>query len=158
MNSTVVANNFLEVLNLFPERKLSHDEAMESIDRTAQELIKFPKVDCPVTHRFTPGLYIREIFMPAGAGVVSAIHAKEHPFVISQGVVKVWDRFNNTQLLKAPHTGITKPDTRRVLFILEDCIWTTFHVTDKTNLEEIFDEILIEHEMSFVKELDYTKY
>lgn len=35
-----------------------------------------------------------------------------------------WER------LEAPHTGITEPGTRRVLYIEEDCIWTTSHVTD----------------------------
>ena len=29
--------------------------------------------------------------------------------------------------LTAPYTGITKPGTRRVLYILEDCVWTTYH-------------------------------
>ena len=42
---------------------------------------------------------------------------------------------------KAPFTGITHPGTRRLLFNHEDTIWTTFHVTDKTDPEQIVMEI-----------------
>jgi hypothetical protein len=36
-------------------------------------------IELPIVHRFTPGLYIREIFMPAGALVTSKIHKTEYP-------------------------------------------------------------------------------
>jgi len=92
----------------------------------------------PLTHRFTPGMYIREIFMPAGAVLTSQIHKTEHPFVISKGHCLVYlNREDGWKEFKAPHTGITYPGTRRILVILEDTIWTTFHVTELTDLMEI---------------------
>ena len=42
----------------------------------------------------------------------------------------------------APYTGITKPYTRRILYIHEDTIWTTFHVTEETDLAKL-EELLI---------------
>lgn len=81
--------------------------------------------------------------MPAGTKVISAIHRYEHPFVISQGVVKVYDEYNEFQLLRAPHTGITLQGTCRLLSVEEDCIWTTFHTTNKTDVAEILDDIII---------------
>jgi quercetin dioxygenase-like cupin family protein len=86
----------------------------------------------PVTHRFTPGLYVREIFMPAGAIVVSATHKFEHPFIVSKGRCSVWRDGEGWETIAAPHTGITAPGTRRLLLIHEDTIWTTFHVTEET--------------------------
>lgn len=93
-------------------------------------------------HRFTPGLYIRECTMPKGMMIVSNIHAKEHPFVMLEGLIKVRTH-EGTKLLRAPYFGITKPMTRRILYAEEDTRWMTFHVTDKTSVEEIMDDILV---------------
>lgn len=92
----------------------------------------------PLKHRFTPGMYVREIFMPAGSIITTQIHKTEHPFVISKGRCLVYLNHEHTwKELAAPHTGITYPGTRRILFILEDTIWTTFHPTELTDLWEI---------------------
>lgn len=116
--------------------------AQKRVDRIQDALAKMPQADCPLTHRFTPGLYIREIVMPAGAVVVSKIHKTEHPFVISKGKVSVWTENEGTVTFEAPHTGITKPGTRRILYIHQDTIWTTFHPTDKTTPEAVERDII----------------
>ena len=84
-------------------------------------------VECPLVHRFTDGMYIREIFMPKGSLVTSKIHNTEHPYTISKGFAKVSIDGSEWEDLQAPYTGITKKGTRRVLFIVEDCVWTTYH-------------------------------
>lgn len=104
-----------------------------------------PPAECPVTHRFTPGLYIREIMIPAGTLLTSMEHLTEHPFVISAGAIEVIDTNGNAELLTAPHTGITQPGTRRALHALEDTIWTTFHVTTETDVEKIGQTIVRHH-------------
>ena len=91
----------------------------------------------PIVHRFTPGMYIREIFMPAGSLLTSKIHKTEHPFVVSKGRLSVYSEVDGPLEVEAPYTGITKPGTRRLLFIHEDTIWTTFHATDLTDVDEI---------------------
>jgi hypothetical protein len=117
----------------------------KEIDALEVEMMKRPAADCPVTHRFTPGLYIREIFMPAGAVVVSKIHRTEHPFTISQGRVLVMIDGEGWKELAAPYTGVTKPGTRRVLQILEDTVWTTYHPTTLTDVDEIESQIIEPH-------------
>ncbi len=87
-------------------------------------------VDCPLKHRFVPGMYIREIFMPKGSYVTSLVHNTTHPFFILQGKVSVFSENDGEQILEAPFTGITTPHTRRVIYIHEDCIWATCHATD----------------------------
>jgi len=84
-------------------------------------------VDCPVTHMFAKGMYIREIFLPAGALVTSKIHKTEHPFTISKGKVLVSSGNNDWIERSAPFTGITEAGTRRVVAVIEDCTWTTYH-------------------------------
>ena len=115
------------------------------IDALEVKMMNLPAAECPVVHSFTPGLYTREIFMPAGATVVSKIHKTEHPFVVSMGKVAVFIDGQGWQVITAPHRGITKPGTRRVAFILEDTIWTTFHPTTLTDVDEIEAAIIEPH-------------
>lgn len=102
------------------------------IDDLEASMMEFPDelIEGPLVHRFTDGMYIREIFMPAGSLWTSKIHKTEHPYVVSYGKVAVSVNADEWYEITAPYTGITKPGTRRILYILEDCIWTTFHRID----------------------------
>jgi hypothetical protein len=111
------------------------------MDILEAENAKLPQVNCPLVHRFTTGMYIREIHMPAGIVVTSRIHKTQHPFVITKGVCEVVKEDGTHEVLKAPYTGITEAGTRRVLLIHEDTVWTTFHNTDKTDPVEIEEDI-----------------
>ena len=119
--------------------RLVDPQLIEEIDR---EIMSMPEVDAPATHRFTPGLYTRQIFMPAGSAHRSKIHKTEHQFIVSQGSAFVSENGGPRFLLNAPYHGITKPGTWRALFIIQDCVWTTMHPTDKTTVEEVERDII----------------
>ena len=104
-------------------------------------------VDLPLVHRWTPGLYIRQIFMPAGTLLTSKIHKTEHPYVVTKGRVSVYIPGVGVQELAAGHFGITKPGTRRVLYIHEDTTWITFHpnVDDEEDLAVIEQRLIEPH-------------
>lgn len=103
----------------------------ERLDQLEMDMLRSAApVEPMVINYFTPGLYAREIYMEAGTLIVSKIHKTEHPFIISKGSVYVKKNDHDWEYLEAPYTGITHPGTRRVLYIEEDCIWTTFHPTD----------------------------
>ena len=99
------------------------------------------KVDCPLSHTFTPGIYARTIFMPAGSIVMSMMHKTRHLFVITTGVVDVITP-EGTFTHVAPYMGITQPGTKRFLHVREDTTWTTFHanpenLTDPDKIGEL---------------------
>lgn len=100
----------------------------------------------PIRHHFTPGLYVREMFAPAGSLVTSRIHKTRHPFVISKGSCSIFIEGEGWVRMEAPHFGITEPGTRRIGYFHEDTIWTTFHATDATDVDEIEAEILEPHQ------------
>ncbi len=84
-------------------------------------------LEAATCHHFTPGLYCRELRLPAGAVIVTKIHKLEHPYVLSAGALRVWAEGRwRTQI--APHFGVTLPGTRRVALVLSPMVWTTFHV------------------------------
>jgi hypothetical protein len=118
----------------------------EVIDVVESIMASHPQVECPLVHRFTNNMYIREIFVPAGTLLTSKIHKYEHPFVLSKGSISILDGEGGQMDISAPFCGITKENTRRIVFVHEDCVFTTFHVTDKKTVEEVEDEILIKHD------------
>ncbi len=122
------------------------------VDEFEKMLVNLPPAEFKHTHRFTPGLYIREIFMPKGSIFTSKIQKTVHPYVISQGRVAVWTPQNGWERFMAPWTGITEPMTKRILIIEEDTIWTTFHVTDKTDILEIEKDIIFQHDNPLLTE------
>ncbi|WP_367871851.1 hypothetical protein [Luteolibacter sp. Populi] len=97
------------------------------LDRLEAAMVGHAVAECEVINRFTPGLYIRECRMKAGTLGVSMIHAVEHPFIVSEGVVAVTSEAEGTVIYAAPHTGITRPGTRRALYAHTDVVWTTIH-------------------------------
>lgn len=96
-------------------------------------------------HEFFPGLYVRTIFMPAGSLLTSKIHKTRHPFVVLEGQALMWGADSGAQHIMAPYRGATEPGTRRILYILEGCVWSTFHpITEDEfeNLEKIEERII----------------
>jgi hypothetical protein len=114
----------------------------DKIDELELAMQEGDAVDCPLIHQFVPGMYIREIFMPAGILVTSMIHNTNHPFFVMEGKVSVYSDNDGEQLIEAPYRGITTPGTRRVLFIHEDTIWVTVHPTDVMPMGDTEEDIL----------------
>ncbi len=104
----------------------------EQIDELEAVMQKHDQVVCELKHRFVKGLYIRKIYMPVLLDkkmtlVTSLIHVTNHPYFILRGKVLVFSDNDGGQFLQAGDWGITRPATRRVLRIWEDCVWVTCH-------------------------------
>ena len=95
----------------------------------------------PVKHSFADGCYIREIFNPAGELLVTAIHKKEHAFFLMQGEMSILTE-DGIKHLKAPHHGITKPGTKRIIYTHSDCIFITVHATEETDVAKIEEQVI----------------
>ena len=124
----------------------------ELIDDLELAMAKLPLLDLEVVNRFTDGMYIRELHIPAGTMVTTMTHKTQHPFVVSKGKILVTSDTEGSVTIEAPHTGITEPNTRRAAHALTDTIWTTFHVTNETDVAKIGEEILEPKDMSRISE------
>jgi hypothetical protein len=113
------------------------------MDRAEMAVAALPPAVVPITNIFTPGIYARQVFIPAGVALVTREHLVEHPFVISAGIVEVEDEKGNREILRAPHTGITKPGTRRKLVAHESTVWTTFHPNPSNETDP--DKLVLEY-------------
>ena len=129
------------------DESISHNRDMiQSAAEHMKELIasgEMKEAECPVAHRFSKGIYLREIFIPAGTRIIGKIHATEHFNVLLTGKVTVITAEGREEIT-APHTFISKAGVQKVVIVHEDCQWQTLHVTDKTDLKEIEKEVIVE--------------
>jgi hypothetical protein len=111
-----------------------------AIQRACQALPDGERMDesPPVKHWLAPGIYAREIHLPAGTVVVGKIHRHRHFNIISQGSITCYTEFG-LETHTAPASFISEPGTKRVVHTHEDAIWTTIHhnPTDETDIETL---------------------
>jgi len=107
------------------------------------------KIDIPVKHYFLDGMYAREIFMPKDSLLIGHAHSKEFMEVMSQGKVLMFNDEGSFEVT-APFTRRSEPKARKVGYVLEDTIWTTFHATQAKTVEEAEAEIIVKSE-TFLK-------
>jgi hypothetical protein len=89
-----------------------------------------------LVHYHAPGVYARELFIPAGTLIIGKIHKHAHHNNISLGKIAVATEFDS-YVITAPHSFVSLPGTKRVVYALEDTIWTTYHHTDTADLAVI---------------------
>jgi quercetin dioxygenase-like cupin family protein len=92
-------------------------------------------VDCPVFHRFGPGIYIREVHLPRGAVVVGHRHKHPHMNVVLRGVIDV-EIDGTTKRIEGP-AMLTAPPGRKVALVLEDTVWCNVYATRVTDVETL---------------------
>lgn len=119
-----------------PAQRKKFAKKIDALECALVELGKVSPAFAQTHHTFVDGIYIREFFAAAGSVITGITHLTRHPFVLSKGVVDIVDEYGDVTRYTAPFTGITEIGTRRVLFVLEDIIWTTFHRTDATDPDE----------------------
>ncbi len=101
-----------------------------------------PQQGCPLKHYFAPGVYIREIFMSAGSVVIGKIHKTEHFNIIQRGVVSLVSEDGSREMLTGPVTFVSKAGVQKVLYIHEDTVWSTVHITEERNLEKLEEQLI----------------
>ena len=131
-DATLSITEFREKITTFQEKMRSMPQAMEG-----RELDQY----CPLKHSYGDGIYVREIFMPKGTLIMSKIHKFTHPYFVLTGKASILTE-DGIQFIEAPFQGMTKAGTKRLLYIYEDMIWITVHVTNKTDLKDIEEEII----------------
>lgn len=100
-----------------------------------------PQIDCPVTHKFGPGIYMREIFIPAGTLIIGRYHKFEHMNVFLKGKMTFLKDDGEKIELTAPLTMMSNPGQKLAL-THEDCIWINVYATNETDIAKIEEQFL----------------
>jgi hypothetical protein len=113
----------------------------QQIDRLQSEMVKMPQADLQTEHFFSPGMYCRRVFRPAGTLIVGKVHKAPHFFLCTKGEIIAWTE-SGMRKLQAGDVVECQPGTKRVTLALTDAVGVTIHRTDKTDLDEIEVELI----------------
>lgn len=106
-----------------------------------------PQVPIVTRHYFAPGIYAREIVVPAGTVITGAQHRTKYLAVLSKGVVSVWKEGDdrNAKLLAAPMTIVSEVGARRMGIVHEEMIWTDFfpNPEEDRDVDRIMERLVI---------------
>lgn len=111
--------------------------ALEDLEK---EMLDMPQADCPVAHHFGPGIYIREVTLPAGIFAVGHAQKYEHLNIMLTGKVAIIDG-DQVRVLEAPLIFTGKPG-RKVGYVLETCVWQNIYATNETDIDQLEDHYL----------------
>jgi len=81
---------------------------------------------CPLKHHFSPGVYMREIFIPKGTILTGALHVKKHQVIMGYGKIAVFTEMYS-KVFEGYNVFESMIGEKRVGIALEDTIWTTVH-------------------------------
>jgi quercetin dioxygenase-like cupin family protein len=123
----------LELISEVPSR--------EQIDRLQAEMAKLPQAELETEHFFSPGMYLRRVYRPAGTLIVGKVHKKPHFFLCAKGEIIAWTE-TGMRKLQAGDVVESQPGTKRVTLSVTNSIGVTVHLTDKTDLDEIEQELV----------------
>lgn len=118
------------------------DFKLDEIEKLEAACLPLKQVDCPLVHRFAPGVYMREILMPAGLFIIGQQHKTEHWNIVLTGRATVLiDGVRHE--IAAPAVIKSSPGVRKVLLIHEDMRWLTVHPTEETNVEKLEAALIV---------------
>lgn len=114
-----------------------------------KELLKHEQVNCPVFHRFGPGVYMRETHFPKGTLAIGHSHKHEHTNIILKGRLVIIHPDGTTTECVAPTVFKGYPG-RKAAYFFEDTVWMNIHPTEETDIEKL-EEIFIEKSDAYLE-------
>ncbi len=116
----------------------------EAISSAIEFMSRIPQSeDLRTEHFFADGMYARALFRPAGTMIVGKLHKKQHFYIVAFGRVSVTDGINPAIDYGPGSVIVSNPGTQRAVFAIEDSLCITVHKTNKTDLDEIEEELIV---------------
>jgi hypothetical protein len=144
-----------------------HELAAIDPDVLEPFLLSHAQMSCPVAHYFGPGVYVREVTIPAGAYAMGNRQKSEHLNIIIKGKVAMIDD-RGVNVVSGPHIYTGKPG-RKVGYVLEDCVWWNIYPNPDncrdievlearwTERSPIADEYIGYYESAMAKQYDHDR-
>lgn len=103
--------------------------AAQGVEKAERAMLQLPQADCPVVHRFGPGIYIREVFLKAGTLAIGHHQNFAHINTVLYGRVQMVKEDKSTVEVKGPCTFVGQPG-RKIGYVLEDTLWQNVYATN----------------------------
>ena len=119
----------------------AREQTRVRIHQLEDKLKEMEQIDFKVVHHHAPGLYGRELFIPAGAMLVGKIHKQAHLTTLLEGTLSVTSEFGSDELT-GPHTWLEQAGTKKAGYAQTDCRIINWHPTDETDVDKIESEVI----------------
>jgi len=129
-------------MQFMTEQRISPPPAPAGIDKIFQleqaineqcEVIDFE----PLTqHHFADGVYLRELFVPAGVVAVGKIHRTKHMTIIASGTCRITTD-DGVKEITGPGVFICEAGMKKAVYAVTDVTIMNAHPTELTDLEKI---------------------
>lgn len=141
------------VVDSLPEKlRSSEDRGVETVPATQQYtneriedlesiMLQMPQVAVPLFHSFAPGVYIREVVMPAGTFVLGHCHKTEHFNIALSGRAAVL-MDGVVHHITAPAIIKSGPGVRKIFYVHEELRWATVHPTTETDIQKLEEDLV----------------
>lgn len=100
-----------------------------------------PQLACDCVHAFAPGIYIRQVTLPAGGFVIGHRHKQAHLNIMLKGHMTMFHDDGTRTELVAPVVCTAAPG-RKVAYIHETSLWLNLYATDCTDVEQLEAQFL----------------
>lgn len=113
-------------------------------------LKEMPQATLKLIHHFSPGVYARELHIPADTTLVGEIHKYPQLNILSKGKISV-SVGDEMREIEAPFTVVSPAGTKRVAYAITDCVWTTILHTHETDIAEIEKQFIAKTEVEWLE-------
>lgn len=121
----------------------------QQINLAEAAMRQMPQVDLRVEHQFSFGVYARTLYIPQGIMLTGQIHKFENLNILLKGKLQV-SIGDKMELVEAPFSVVSPPNTKRIALALEDSIWMTVHGTHERDLNIIEDYFIVHNEEEYL--------
>lgn len=108
----------------------------EEIDRLEQAMLDMPQAECPVVHHFGPGIYVREVTLPAGIVAIGHAQRFEQLNIMLTGKVAMIGDDGAVKEIAAPMIFVGPPG-RKVGYVVETTTWLNVYATEERDIEKL---------------------
>lgn len=127
--------------------EVSHREKVHALEAMLKTM---PQAECKLVHHFSPGVYARELHIPADCTVVGEIHKYPQLNILSKGKIRVLLEDGMADI-DAPFTVVSPAGTKRIAYAYTDCVWTTILHTDETDVLKIEKHFIAKSEKEYLE-------
>lgn len=142
----------IDLLTKIDDQQAVHQE-IESFTRFMNCLPEEQRVDCPNKHYFAPGVYVREMFIPAGTFIIGRVHKTSHINIMLQGEGKF---IINGEIVDVKQGDIFNSDAnvRKVCIATSDVRFLNVFPVAHEDVEELEKELAHEEPEPTKEELE----
>jgi len=103
---------------------------------------QLPQVPLPTKSFLLEGMYLRQCCIPGGTAFIGREHKKPHYFICAKGSAQITTD-EGISLIQAGMVLMVAAGSKRAGVTVEDTVFVTVHRTDKTDLAEIEDDLVV---------------